>query len=112
MKIKLFLLLLLLSACGTSKTVSVLAPATPLPPDAPVEIIGIGQKVPDGAKLLGNVKIGDGGFSTKCSYDVVVADAQKQARSMGGNLLQITKHKEPDLGSTCHRIQCVVYLIK
>lgn len=107
----LFSLLYFLS-CGTQKDVSVLSPATPLPSDATVEVIGVGQKVPDGAKLLGHVKIGDSGFSTNCTYDKVVSDAQKQARGMGGNLLQITKHKEPNIGSTCHRLECDVYVVK
>lgn len=112
MKILLLFLLSIAIACGTQKQNSVLTSATPLPPSTPVEVLGAGQKVPDGAKLLGHTKIGDSGMSTKCTYATVVTQAQNEARGMGGNLIQITKHKEPDLASTCHRLECDVYLIK
>lgn len=105
-------LLLFFYACATSKNVSVLSIATPLPPGTPVEVIGVGQKVPDGSKMLGHIKIGDSGFSTKCTYDIVIADAQAQSRAIGGNLIQITKHKPPAWGGTCHMVECDVYLKK
>lgn len=114
MKTLLFSALLVLVSCGTtSKQVSVVAVATPLPAGTTVEVMGAGQPVPAGAKYLGAVKIGDGNTATKnCTYAKVVADAQEQARAMGGNLLQIKKHTEPNLISTCHRIECDVYLLK
>lgn len=115
MKALLFIFLAgLVSSCaGTSKKTSVLTVATPLPAGTQVEVIGVGQSVPPGAKLLGAVKIGDDMTATKkCTYDKVVADAQEQARMMGGNLLQIKKHTEPNVWSTCHRLECDIYLVK
>jgi len=110
MKSNAFLFLFLLLSCGTTKKVSVLSPSTPLPEGTTVEVIGTGQQVPSAAKLLGSVKIGDDMTATKnCTYDKVVKDAQSQARAMGGNLLQIKKHTEPNMWSTCHRIECDVY---
>jgi len=103
---------ILISACGTSKQVSVITAATPLQKDAFVEVIGMGQKVSQTSKLLGRVKIVDSGFTagSNCTYAQVVADAQNQARGMGGDLIQITEHKEPGiLTSSCHRIWCDVY---
>lgn len=111
--IPVFIALLLSSCGGTTKKVSVLTVATPLPAGTKVEVIGAGQAVPSAAKLLGAVKIGDDMTATKnCTYDKVVADAQEQARMMGGNLLQIKKHTEPNAWSTCHRIECDVYFTK
>jgi hypothetical protein len=111
----LFLQIALLLVCcsPTTKTVSVLKPSTPLPSTTIVEVVGMGQKI-ENATLLGHVKIGDGNTkSSNCTYDKVIADAQNQARGMGGNLIQITKHKEPDqLVSTCHRLWADVYLKK
>jgi hypothetical protein len=73
----------------------------------------MGQKVQEGAKLLGHVKIGDSGFTLNCAYDVVIAAAQEKAKSMGGNLLQITRHKTPNMWtSSCHRIEGDVYYVK
>lgn len=102
----------LLAGCGTSKRASILSYSTPLPENAKVEVSGEGQGIPDGAKLLGSVKIGDAGLSAKCGYDTVINDAQGQARAMGGNYLHITEHKYPSIWSSCHRIQADVYLVE
>lgn len=110
MRTLLFAFVLLASCATTSKQVSVLAVATPLPPGTQVEVIGAGQALPTGAKYLGAVNIGDNMTATKnCTYAKVVADAQEQARAMGGNVIQIKKHTEPNAWSTCHRIECDVY---
>ncbi len=104
-------LTLLFSSCQTSKTIGVVNFATPQPKDTKVEIFGMGQKLPEGLKLLGQIKIGDSGLTTNCGYDTVISQAQDAARTMGGNVLQITWHKEPNiLGSSCHRIKADVYL--
>lgn len=102
-------------SCGSAKKTSVLFVSTPLPSDAPVEIIGIGQKVKENAKLIGQISIGESGMTAtkNCTYDKVIEQAQIQARAIGANLLQITKHKEPTaLGSSCHALKCDAYLVK
>lgn len=105
------LLLLVLVSCGTKKQTSVYQYSTPIQMSEKVEIISLGQTIPETAKFLGSVKISDTGFSTKCSYAEVIKDVEQQARSMGGNLIVIKEHKEPSvLGSTCHRIKADVYL--
>lgn len=106
------LVFLVSTSCGSTKRVSVLNPATPLTTNAVVEVLGVGQKVPEGAKLLGHVKIGDSGFSVKCTYADAIAALQVQARAMGSNIVQITKHTEPNMWSTCHRIQADAYFLK
>jgi len=98
---------LCLLGCGTAKQTSIVKYATPT--DEEVQVIGVGQSVPTGAVLLGSVSIGDGGFTTKCTYGDVIRDATTQAQAMGGNILYIKKHKEPNLWSTCHRLKCEVY---
>jgi len=111
MKKLLFAFALFLASCSASKKVSVLSVSTPLSSDAPVEVIGQGQKVPDGAKLLGQIKIGESGMTGawNCTYEKVIQEAQKQARTLGGNILQIIEHKEPSLLTSCHRLKCDVY---
>lgn len=98
--------------CSSSKKVSVLNVATPLAETDKVEVIGVGEKMDSNYKLLGHIKIGDGGFTTKCSYAQVIKDAQEQARIMGGNVIQIIKHQEPNALTSCHRLTCDVYLKK
>ena len=102
-------------SCESSKKVSVVSVSTPLSIDALVDVIGQGQKVPNDSKLLGQIKIGESGMTAtkNCTYARVLEDAQKQARVLGGNLIQIIEHKEPSaLGSSCHRLKCDVYLVK
>lgn len=113
MKKLVFALIVIVSSCSTSKKVSVLQTHTPFDEKTTVTVISASQKVPDNAKLVGSIKIGDSGFTTKCTYADVVNDATKQARAMGANLIQIIKHKEPNpLTSTCHRIECEVYRVE
>lgn len=113
MKKNIFILLLgiVFISCSTSKRTNVLNYATPLPIGTPVEVIGLGQKLPNNVKFIGSISIGDSGFTTKCSYQEVINDAINLARGMGGNIVQITEHKEPDLWSTCHRIKADIYYI-
>ena len=109
-KVFLFLFIsLVLISCGTSKTTSVLNYSTPLPAGTPVEVIGIGQKLPNDVKFIGSISVGDSGFTSNCSYQEVINDAMSLARGMGGNIVQITSHKEPDIWSTCHRFKADVY---
>lgn len=110
MKKKILLFLIAATSCGPAKETTILSVSTPLPESENVEIIGTTQQVPSSAKLLGHLKIGDSGMSAKCSYDIVISEAQKQARGMGGNLFKITKHRPPNIWSTCHRLEGEVYL--
>ena len=110
-KIIFLLFILVLSACSTSKQTNVLNYSTPLPAGSSVEIIGLGQTVQKGAKFLGSISVGDSGFTSQCSYQEVIRDAMNLARGMGGNIVQITEHKEPDLWSTCHHIKADIYYI-
>lgn len=62
-------------------------------------------------KIIGKVEIKDSGFSKNCDYEMVRDLAKKEALKLGGNCLVITDHKQPDLGSTCHRIKADVFLV-
>lgn len=75
-----------------------------------VQVIGVNDLAP-GGELLGTVKVGDTGFTTKCSYEIVIGKAKEEARKVGGNLLKITKHQAPNFGSSCHRIEAAVYKV-
>jgi hypothetical protein len=108
-KILLIAISLVLFGCGTSKNVSVVRYETPNTGE--VQVIGVGQSVPEGAVLVGSVNIGEGGAtpSNRCTYGKVLQAAIQETQGMGGNILYIKQHKEPDLLSTCHRIKCEVY---
>jgi len=42
----------------------------------------------------------------------VVETAKEAARKAGGNVVKITKHTPPNLGSTCHRIEGRILLVE
>ena len=106
------ILAITLSSCGVKRTVGVVRYETPT--NEQVQVLGSGQTVPSDAVLIGSVNIGDTGFtsSRRCTYAVVIKEAIVQAQAMGGNILHIKSHKEPDAWSTCHRITSDVYKLK
>ena len=72
-----------------------------------VIVFDMEHTAPQEAEILGEVKIGDTGFTTNCSYEVVMNIAKQEARKVGGNGIKITKYTPP-FGSTCHRITAQV----
>ena len=54
-----------------------------------VRMYGVGQAVPETAELIGSVRVVDGGASTKCNYEQVVALAKQETAKNGGNALAL-----------------------
>lgn len=77
-----------------------------------VRVFEIEEKIPSDAEKLGTIKVGDSGFSIKCNYATVIDKAKMESRKVGGNVLKITKHKRPDLWSSCHRITADIYKVE
>tara|TARA_R110002033_G_scaffold159957_1_gene196200 strand:- start:116 stop:847 length:732 start_codon:yes stop_codon:yes gene_type:complete len=72
-------------------------------------ILGINEEIPEGSKFVGDLKIGDSGFSTDCGYETVIENAKLTAKKSGANLIQLIEVKEPNFGSTCYRIKAKMY---
>jgi len=71
------------------------------------------QPEPKESECIGQVKIGDTGFSTNCSYEIAIESAKLEARKVGGNAIKIIEHKSPTaLGSTCHRLTARILKIE
>lgn len=97
--------LLIFSSCNPKITTTISRSYPPLDYKQDVAVIGLEDKEPDNAELLGQVKVGDSGFSTNCSYVTVLDDAKLEARKAGGNAIKITHHRAPSaIGSSCHSI--------
>ena len=61
--------------------------------------------MPETAERIGSVQVVDGGASTKCNYEQVVALAKLETAKNGGNALALMDHRKPSLlGSSCHQI--------
>jgi hypothetical protein len=66
--------------------------------------------LPNNSEFIGDIKIGDSGFTSDCGYNKVVADATNTARNAGANIIQITEVKQPSfMGSSCYRIRAKIY---
>jgi len=105
------ILAIALSGCGVKKTVSVIVHHPPTTEQ--VQILGIGQQIPNGAVLLGAISVGRNMWGTtsrgRCAYDRVLNYAIIQAQAMGGNIIQIRQHAVPNTENVCHEITVDVY---
>lgn len=93
--------------CVVSLSTHALAQA--LSDTSEVLILKLGEALPEGAKLMGDIKVQDGGFKIKCGYDRTIEQAKEKARKKGANILLITELKAPDSKSTCYRLKADVY---
>lgn len=105
--------LILFSSCHPKISTSISRTYPPLDYKQEIVVIGLDQTEPDNAEVLGQVKIGDTGFSTKCGYDIVIDKAKLEARKAGGNAIKIIEHNPPTaMGSTCHRITAKILKVE
>lgn len=95
---------LVFASCNPKVNTTLSSTATPLDHQEEVLVLTLNDPIPETATHLGVVKVGDTGFSTNCSFAVVMEKATIEARKAGGNLLKITSHKTPNPMSSCHRI--------
>jgi hypothetical protein len=77
-----------------------------------VAVIELDQAEPAGSEELGQVRIGDSGFTTDCKYESVLDKAKLEARKAGGNAIKIIEHQQPSaFSSSCHRITAKILKI-
>jgi hypothetical protein len=94
-----------ITSCSPKVTTSIIKKYEPTDFKTEVIVLGLEDQIPDDAEVLGDLKIGDSGFTSKCAFEDVIAQAKMEAMKVGGNVLKITEHKLPTaMGSTCHRI--------
>lgn len=105
-----FLLVFFLYSCSPRITTSLSKNYNPLDYKEEVRIFNISDDL-SASELLGEVKIGDTGFSTHCDYNTVIEAAKLEARKSGGNAIKIISHQAPDFHSSCHRITAQIYKI-
>jgi hypothetical protein len=107
---------LLLVGCSTEMKVVVEPTAEqanhpPKPIAQEIRVLQAWDPLPAGALLLARVRIRDGGLTIECSYQQVLLKAEEKARVLGGDLIRIVQLYEPDLASSCYRMDVDVYAI-
>ena len=109
----LLVILIALSSCYPKITTNLIKSYPVLDFQEEIVVIGIDKAIPDNAEILGIVRIGDTGFTNKCSYELVLSRAIHEAKKAGGNAIKITEHKPPSIfGSSCHRIAAQILKLK
>lgn len=98
----------LLTGCQTTpRVIAELTESYPARQADSVMVYELGDSVPAEAKVIGTVKVTDGGLTPtyNCLYGNMLSLAVKKTAESGGNALRIDRHKEPSVWtSTCHRI--------
>lgn len=110
-KLILILFATLLGSCATSISIK-LANKNHQKLGDEIQIIVLEKDdvLPNNSEFIGDIKIGDSGFTTDCGYNKVVSDATNSAKSAGANIVQIIEVKEPNFfGSSCYRIKAKMY---
>lgn len=65
----------------------------------------------EGDEYIGEIRVGESGFTVQCDYDTALKTARAEARKAGANLMVIVEHRVPGLWSTCHRLRCKLYRV-
>lgn len=75
-----------------------------------VLVIEKNDTLPDESEFIGDIKVGDTGFTVNCGYDKVLEDVTNAAKKSGANIVQIVEVKQPTtFGSSCYRITAKMY---
>ncbi|NME72018.1 hypothetical protein [Flammeovirga aprica] len=97
--------IIFLSSCNPKISTTVHRSYPPLDYKQEIVVMGLNQPEPSDSEILGQIKIGDTGFTTNCSYNTVIEKAKIEARKAGGNAIKIIDYIMPSpFGSSCHRI--------
>jgi hypothetical protein len=72
-------------------------------------VLPLGQKPPEGGRLLGTVEQGDG-LRSGCGFHVTLLDLKAKGLEMGGNVLLLTQVKTGGI-SNCYRMVGDVYQV-
>lgn len=93
------------AACAPSVAYVQLAPSgLAKERDHPVVIHMDDRDIPRGTKVIGELRIGDTGFSVGCDLQQGISLVQDRARSVGADAAHIVSVREPDFSSTCYRL--------
>lgn len=104
---------LLVAACSPKLTSNMRLTQEALGSADDVLVVFAPTAIPEDALLLGNVKVGDTGFTTPAngSTDAVMALVREEARKNGGNVVKVVKSIPPSFNCTTHQIEAEIYYL-
>jgi len=106
-------IVVVITSCNPTVRTTIYQSRTPHYRSHDVTLIGLGNSRPESSEVLGVVKIGDTGFSTRCGLVEVLANAKVEAVKIGGNAIRLIEHRPPSpFGSTCHRITAEILYVE
>ena len=76
-------------------------------PGCAVRFVRSSLDVPDGCVAVGDVFVGDGGFSIQCGEQRVIAAMEQEVCKLGGELALIRRIEDPE--STCYQARAIAY---
>ena len=103
---------LLFQSCSPRATTKLPDQAPPQSPISKVEevlVLDVGEEIPEHSSYIGELKVGDTGFTTECSYVEVIKIAKIMAKQSGANLISIRVLKAPNFRTPCYRIKAEMY---
>ncbi|MDR5591580.1 hypothetical protein [Christiangramia sp. SM2212] len=107
---RLVVLLIIVVAGCSPKIKSNLTNAQPaLSANDEVAFLDLKHEVPQKVVKIGSLKFQDSGFSTDCSFNSILNKARLEARKNGANIVKVVEKKEPDLWSSCYRLNIDLY---
>ncbi len=110
-KILFLFLIVLLSSCAASVSSKLSNKSyQKLDDNTPIIVLEKDDTIPTDSQFIGDVKVGDSGFTTDCGYNKAVTEISNSAKMAGANIVQIIEVKKPSvLGSSCYRIKAKIY---
>jgi hypothetical protein len=103
--------MILISGCAPKLKTTIIKEFPPLTEDELVVVLDITDDQDIKGEKIGDLKATDGGLSVNCTYYENIQNLKKLARESGANLIRITKQKNPDKWSTCHRLWAEVFRV-
>lgn len=92
-------------SCSPKVSTTVSNPYPRLASEEKVALLDIAHKLPVGTIKVGDLKYGDSGFTTDCSFNSLMNKARIAARENGANIVKVIDKKTPGFWSTCYRLR-------
>jgi len=111
--IKLIVLFFLLSSCSPRISTKIYTLGKRMNNFDQVILLSLEDLIPEGAVVIGLVKMNDNSSIFDCNYKRLMLDAKNEARKIGGNVIKIINHEISNSDSLdCHKIVAKILYVE